>query len=227
MKQIKQKKLLIVVLILLFVAIRLIIRYSTNNTYIKKYNNKEYDLNIVKKLLNLNIQERYIAHFNYGTALYQLEQYEQAKEEFNEALKTVPDKRVCDVRVNITLTELKLFKEEEDLDIYIKKIENIQGIVLQDSCATKDQKGRDQKAQEIYDYLEKLKEQLQQQQGGGGGQEDPNQGDDPGQEQPTQVIDDEDNKINQIQQQNQNAAGERDPSKEREYNSTGYKEQVW
>ena len=225
MRKIKQKKLLILLVILLVIAIRLGYKYSVNNSYISKYNDGEYSVETAKKLLFLNIQEKYIAHYNYGTSLYQTENYEKAKKEFSEALKSVPKKRVCDVRVNLALTEIKLLPEKDNVDTYIKNIESIQSVLLGNDCATKNHNGKDQKAQDLYDALEQLKEEMQQGQGQGEGEDDPNEGEEGGNEE--EVIDDEQSKIEQIKDANKNASKGRNPSQERDYNTKSYKDAVW
>lgn len=223
MKNIKQKKLLIILLILLITSIKLISKYSINNNYIRKYKSNVYEPKIAKKLLFINIQEKYIAHYNYGTSLYQTEDYKNAKKEFSKALITVPKKRVCFVRANLALTEIKLLSENEEADVLIKKIEDIQKILLENECATENHNGKDDKSQKIYDYLEQLK-QLQQSKGQG---ED---GDGDGEEEPDsseEVIDNENNKIDQIKSNNKQASKERNPSQENEYNENSYKDAIW
>ena len=224
MKNLKQKKLLIILILLIIVAIILINKYSTNNNYINKYNNNVYEPETAKKLLFLNVQEKYIAHYNYGTALYQTEDYKNAKEEFTKALKTVPKKRVCFVRANLALTEIKLLPEKVENDVLIKKIEDIQSILLEDECATENHNGKDEKSQKIYDYLEQLKQQGQGQGGDGGDgsdgeEEDPNSG--------GEVIENENNKIDQIKTKDKKSSGGRNPSRENEYNENNYNEAIW
>lgn len=217
MKKIRQKKLIVILFILLIIGIFFIIKYSINDSYISGYNNKEYNEEKVKKLLFLNIQEKYIAHFNYGTSLYQNGKYDEAKKEFNEALVTVPKKRVCAVRVNIALSEIKLL----DKEVKVSEIERIQKILLGNDCATKDHKGKDKKAQELYDELEKSKENASQGQGDGDDDdgEEENNGED--------VIENEEDKINQIKENNKNAANGRNPSNDRDYNPNNYRDAVW
>ncbi len=224
MKEIKQKKLLIILIILSIITIKLISKYSINNNYIKKYNNKVYEPSIAKKLLFINIQERYIAHYNYGTSLYQTEDYKKAKEEFTKALKTVPKKRVCYVRSNLALTEIKLLPEQGEPDVLIKQIEDIQKVLLENNCATENHNGIDQKSQEIYDYLEQIKQQMQGQGGdgedgdGNGNQSDPDDGEE---------IDNEDDKIDQIKNKNRDANRGRNPANEHDYNDNNYNQAVW
>ena len=226
MRKIKQKKLLVILVLLLIVAIKLGYKYSVNNSYINKYNDGEYSVDTAKKLLFLNIQEKYIAHYNYGTSLYQTEDYTHAKEEFTEALKTVPKKRVCDVRVNLALTEIKLLPKKENVDTYIKEINNIQKVLLEDNCATKNHNGKDQKAQDLYDLLEETKEEMGDDPDQGEDGDDSDDGDDSGDDE-KDVIDDEQDKIKNIQDIKRKSTDARNPSKDTDYNPNSYKDAVW
>lgn len=222
MRKAHTNKLLIVLIILVIISIILKYKYSLNNNYIKKYNNQEYDINIAKKLLVLNFQEKYIAHYNYGTALYQNEQYENAKEEFSEALKTVPNNRICDVRVNLALTEIKLLPETKEKDVYKKNIENIQNILLENDCATKDHNGKDKKSQDLYDLLEQAKNNNQNNQ-----DDNNNQSDDDSNNQEEQKIKNEEDKINKIKEKNKEGSKERSPANDRDDLNFDYKKKVW
>jgi tetratricopeptide (TPR) repeat protein len=224
MKKENTKKLLIVLSVLLVIAIILKYKYSLNNNYIKKYNNQEYDINIPKKLLFLNFQEKYIAHYNYGTALYQTEQYNEARDEFNEALKTVPDNRICDVRVNIALTEIKLLPKTNDKDEYDNNIQNIQNILLENDCATKDHNGKDKKAQDLYDLLEKAKDEsnTNQEEADNNDSQDEDNNDTE-----TQKIENEKDKIEQVKNKNREASKERSSANDREHLNFDYKKPVW
>lgn len=219
MNNLKQKKLLIIVIILLIIAIKLTYKYSINKIYIQKYNNKVYEPSLPRKLLFINIQEKYIAHYNYGTSLYQTGEYKEAKEEFTIALKTVPKKKICFVRANLALTEIKLLSEDEDVSI--KKIEDIQKILLEDECATENHNGKDEKSQEIYNYLEQIKNN----------QEQTNTGEDVNGEEQTETeettIENEEDKINKIKQKNEDANKGRNPANENDYNENSYKDAIW
>ena len=222
MKKIKGKKLIIILILLLIITIKLIFKYSTNNNYIKKYKNSIYEPDIAKKLLFINVQEKYIAHYNYGTALYQTENYKKAKEEFSKALKTAPNKRICYIRVNIALTEIKLLSEE-DTDILINKIEEIQKILLGNNCATINQDGKNEKAQDLYNYLEQTKKELEQKED----QYENEESEEEETETNEEVIENETDKINKIKNKDKQASSGRNPSRETEYNENNYKEAIW
>ena len=216
----KQMKLLIIMVVLLIIILFLGNKTLKNNKYIEKYNRQMYDTNLVKKLLFLNVQEPYIAHFNLGTSYYNEKNYNEAKREFTEALKTVTEDRICDVRVNLALTEIYLTTEKMLQDDYLTVINNIQSILIENNCANATGKGRDKKAQDIYDYLEQLKnsQATQSQQGENGeGQE---------QQSSEEVIENEAEKIDQIKRERERAASGRNPSNEKDYN-LDYNSAVW
>ena len=214
MKKIKQKILLFIAIILLLTGIILVFNYTINSIYINKYKHSIYKPNIAKKLLYINIQEQYIAHYNYGTSLYKTKQYKEAKKEFSKALKTTPQKRICHVRVNLALTEIKLLTDNYN----IEKINKIQNILLKNNCATKNQNGIDNKSQMLYDYLEQQKNSSNKN-NSNENNKDNNTKD--------KAIENEEDKINSIKNKDRKSAGERNPSEEREYNKNNYKEAIW
>ena len=218
----KQKKMIIFIAIALVATIKFLYTIVVNDSFIKKYNNGVYDEEYVKKLLVLNIQEPYIAHYNYGNTLYQLKKYDEAKDEYLEALKSVSKGRVCDVRVNLALTEINLIDTSLSRDELIKEIEDIQKVLLEDSCATVNQTGIDEKAQNLYDYLEQLKNSGGEEGQGGDEGDDGEDTNDPDKE----VIDHESEKIQKIKKQREKSSQGRNPSNERDYN-LNYDGKVW
>ena len=217
----KQKKMIIFIVIALIATLKFAYTIIVNDNFIKKYSNGVYDEEYVKKLLVLNIQEPYIAHYNYGNTLYQLNKYNEAKTEYEEALKTVSYNRECDVRVNLALTEINLIDTEQKSDDLIKEIENIKKVLLEDNCATTDQKGRDKKSQDLYDLLEQLKNS-----GGQSGQQGGSEGNEPDNPNGENVIENEQEKIGKIKQSRQKASQGRNPSNDHDYN-LDYKDKVW
>lgn len=218
----RQKKILILIVLALIATIKFLYTIVINDNFIKQYSNGTYNEDYVKKLFILNIQEPYIAHYNYGNVLYQNGDYEDAKKEYEQALETVSKERVCNVRVNLSLTKIQLIDTEQTPDKVIEEIENIQSILVGNSCATKDGNGVDKKSQDLYDFLEELKKS-QNQNGGGSGEG--GQGDEP--DNPDQeVIENENEKINQIKKQREKSSGSRNPAKEVDYD-IDYKGVVW
>lgn len=61
---------------------------------------EQYDAN-----RSLNLLERWIAPFDSGDAAFELADYPHAKDLFLTALRTVPQKQECTVRINLALTD--------------------------------------------------------------------------------------------------------------------------
>lgn len=149
------KKLIYSVFILLFlIASFLSIRYALNEVYITRYSNSNYDNGILNYLLLINYPEPYIAHYNKGNNYYNLEDYDSAISEYNESLKTVKGERKCKVIVNLSLASLQ--KVDLKSKSAVNDLKGIQGILLEDDCATEDNKGKDDDAQELYNEIEEL-----------------------------------------------------------------------
>ncbi len=166
----------ILVGILLLFFIHLTFRYTLNEIYIGKYNNENYDNGIVDFLHFLNYPESYIAHYNKGNNLYQTGEFESAVQEYEQALKTVKGDRRCKVEINLAFTKIELATDKKNNTIEVDKINEIQKILLDSDCATKDNKGKNRDAQRLYNELEKLKKNAQGD--GGGGSDDNNDPDD-------------------------------------------------
>ena len=153
------KKIIIFVLVIISLFLfHLSIRYVINEAYISKSNKGYYNSSLVEQLFILNFPESYIAYYNKGNNLYNLEEYNDAILEYEKALKTVSKKRECKVRNNLSLSYMKILNlTKEDL---IDDIEYIQDILLVNNCAAKDLvSGKDSNSQEIYNELEKLKQE--------------------------------------------------------------------
>ena len=156
-----------VIIIIGFIIIHLSFRYILNEVYINNYNNGNYSNSIVNFLKILNYPESYIAHYNKGNNYYNLKEYENAIEEYNKALRTVKGSRKCKVLINLSLSKFELIDLNQD--IARDKLLEIQNILLEDSCATRDNKGKDSEAQKLYNEIEALLNSK----GGGGSGGDP------------------------------------------------------
>ena len=91
----------VVVLALLF--LKLLSAFVLNEIFISKYEKNQTDNGIIGINTLVNFPESYIVHYNLGIGYYVDKQFSKAVDEYNEALKTVPDERVCDVRLNLGL----------------------------------------------------------------------------------------------------------------------------
>ena len=159
------------ILIIFFIfSLHLIIRYSINEIYINKYNNEEYESSLNNLLRIINYPETYIAYYNKGNSYYQLEEYSNAEKEYEKALKTAPKKRICPIRINLSLSKLAELDYVNDTNIK-NELETIQYILLENDCATTDNDGIDDEAQKLYNEIEELKNSSS----SNGNKEDPKQ----------------------------------------------------
>ena len=145
----------VVVLALLF--LKLLSAFVLNEIFISKYEKNQTDNGIIGINTLVNFPESYIVHYNLGIGYYADKQFSKAVDEYNEALKTVPDERVCDVRLNLGLAMVK--KIDVSSDKIKDELREVAESLLEDSCAKKSGDGRHKEAQKLYDEIMKaLKE---------------------------------------------------------------------
>ena len=133
----KRKLLFSAFIICILISLKLLCNIITNNILINKYNMGEYSEGLSKSLFFLNIQQGYIANYNYGNVLYNNEKYEEAIEQYKDALnKNVPKKKECDIRVNYALAICKTVEvdenDENSINEAIKKYETAIDALLED-----------------------------------------------------------------------------------------------
>ena len=79
-----------------------------NNIIKEDYKKQVYDSKLIKSLYIFNFNQSYIAYYNEGNILYNLEEYGKAKEKYEQALSKRPAKgKVCLIRVNLSLAIIK------------------------------------------------------------------------------------------------------------------------
>lgn len=95
-----------VVVVLLYVAVRLIGLSVVNQTALDLFDSGAYEASesVSTGLLDQTIIEPYLPWFNRGDAKAAQEQYTDAIDDFERALELAPDDRQCDVRVNLALS---------------------------------------------------------------------------------------------------------------------------
>lgn len=202
------KKIIYGIWILLFViCFHLSFRYIINEVYIGKYNNSIYENNIVNFLLLFNYPESYVAHYNKGNNYYNLKEYDNAINEYNSALKTVRGDRRCKVLINLSLSKLELI-DLKSSDVRQKLID-IQNILLDSDCATSDNKGKNEDAQELYNEIEKMLNSS----GGGSKDQDDDKKDDNKNNNQNDYSDIE----KKLKEQQQQASDDREENQRREY----------
>ena len=125
----------------------------------------------VNKLSVLGFTEPYISYYNRGCVYYQEEKYDLAIKEFETALSKKPKgDHDCMTRINLALSMVKSFKEEDitadNLQNIIDLLNRARDILTENGCANPDDdNGHNEDAQtlknEIDEFLKKL-ENMQQ-----------------------------------------------------------------
>ena len=104
----------IVVAVLLFLFFGLLaFNYFYNEFTISKYEEHDYSQND-DLLTHTSIFEAYIAHYNNGNIHYQSGEYEEAIEDYKQALEANPphEDEECDIRVNLALSIIGTLPED-------------------------------------------------------------------------------------------------------------------
>ncbi len=169
----------IVVAVLLFLFFGLLaFNYFYNEFTISKYEEHDYSQND-DLLTHTSIFEAYIAHYNNGNIHYQSGEYEEAIEDYKQALEANPphEDEECDIRVNLALAIIGTLPEDfrapENVEQSIETLEEARQYLLEEECALDEGEGHDKDAQKLKEEIDALIEELKQQQNGGGGTNNP------------------------------------------------------
>jgi len=156
------KKILNIILIILcIIAVKLLFTSITNEIIRVNYNNEKYNDSLVKSLYFINYPESYIAYYNHGNILYMLGNYEEAISKYETSLeKNPPPKRICDIRVNLSLS-ITATIDLNDKEEALTKLKNARTLLYEDNCAhEKDNNGDSKNAEELEQELKKIEEEL-------------------------------------------------------------------
>lgn len=162
----KRKAIIAIYIILILVAIKLIYNQILNVIIINNYNNNNYNENYAKALVFANFPQQYVAKYNYGNILYKNGEYEEAVEQYKEALNgIIPKEKECNVRINYALAICKTVKiDESDIESIktaIKTYEKAIDILTEKGCANKDDyNGHSREAEQLKKDIEKEIERL-------------------------------------------------------------------
>lgn len=199
-----KKKLLVVFVLFFLLGLHLAFRYLLNEKFISDYDNGKYDGNVLDVLKIINYPESYIVYFNKGDSYYKKQEYKNAQDEFEKALKRAPEDKVCIVTNNLSLSMLQQvdFKQKG----WDEKLIAVEDVLLKDECATIDNDGKNKDSQELYNEIEYVL------QNGGKGSDDSDDQDD--EQQQEEQEDDQDDKEEDIKdkmkEQQEEAIKERD-----------------
>lgn len=166
------KRVLNIFCILAFICLGAVtLNYVANENVIAKYNDHKYQIN---NLTILGVTEPYIIHYNNGNVYYAKGQYDKAIEEYKIALSyDVPEKRECDIRVNLALAmvtplDIDGISTRDELNDVLDVLYDAVDVLCEKGCAGVSKKGHDKEAQKLKNEIEDLIEQLENAQGGSG-----------------------------------------------------------
>lgn len=143
------------------VLLRLIVSFSVNSIVISDYKKQIYDSKLVKILYVLNFNQPYVAYYNEGNILYNLEEYEKAIKKYEKALeKQPPQKKICSIRVNLSLSIIKSINSTDYNEVY-NQLESAKNNLYNNNCASPiDDSGYSKKAKQLEIEIIKLEEKL-------------------------------------------------------------------
>ncbi len=154
-------------IVTILILIRFVAVFGLNELMISNYHKGKYQTKWIDILYVLNLQQSYIDYYNHGNLLYQQGEFEQAIQKYETALtKNPPQKRVCDIRINLALSMLKIADEGNKL-----QLRKAREVLYEDNCAEENGNGgQSQEAEQLEEEIKELEEES--------GQEDPNGGGD-------------------------------------------------
>ena len=118
MKRIIKRILVAIIIICLIILTKIIYKMTSNQLFIENYPSKQQEYRL-KVNTFLNIYEPYVVYYNYGNFFFENEQYEEAKEQYLNALKyDMPNENLCKVSTNMALT---IYKQSEQMNSANKK----------------------------------------------------------------------------------------------------------
>ncbi len=156
------KKILKIILISLsIILIKLLVTFTINEIIIINYNNKIYNRVMVKSLYFLNFIESYIVYYNDGNILYQNNEFEEAILKYQKALeKNPPQNKVCDIRINLSLSLIKNISSNSYNEIYAQ-LQEAKNNLYNNSCASSiDDSGYSKEAEKLEKEITDLQNQL-------------------------------------------------------------------
>ena len=165
-----KKTIIYIYVILIVLLLFFLFRYIVNERFISLYEDGKYDEKDILVLSFLNINESYIYHYNSGNLYYKNGEYNKAIEEYEKALELKPsEEKECDIRVNLALAKLQ--EIEDDYDLSDSKIEetldildDARDILLENDCATNDNDGHDDDAQDLKNDIDDFEDSLRRKQ---------------------------------------------------------------
>ena len=159
-----KKILTIIFIILAIILTKLVLYFAINELIIFNYNNHIYNDSLIKVLYPLNYNQSYIAYYNEGNIMYRKGKYEEAINKYKKALdKKPPKKKVCDVRINLSLAMVYNITSTDKDEIY-NELEKAKNVLYENHCAdSEDNSGYSQDAEQLEEEIKELQEKLNEQ----------------------------------------------------------------
>jgi uncharacterized phage infection (PIP) family protein YhgE len=158
-KQTVKKIIAAAMIVVGFVLLKFGASLVLNAALIANINNGNYSDSLVKMLYALNLEEPYIVHYNDGIRYYKLADFKNSQAKFEETLNhNPPEDRICDVRVNLSLSMLKQIKKD-DLNAG-SKLQKAKEVLYENDCAMEnDDNGKSSEAEKLEHEIENLQKE--------------------------------------------------------------------
>lgn len=156
-KKIKLTILTFIVIILSF----FIIKFTLNEINIMLYHKSINSDKLIKSLYILNLNEPYIVYYNNGNINFSQKKYDKAIENYELSLNNnPPDKRVCDIRVNLSLSMIYNITST-DKETVLNELKKARNYLYENDCAHEnDDKGKSKKAKELEEEIKELEQKV-------------------------------------------------------------------
>lgn len=156
-----KKSLKILLIFLCIILFKFITTYTINEIIIFNYNHNIFNSLLVKSLYIFNFNQSYIAYYNDGNILYQNQKYDIAIKKYQKALdKKPPQNKVCDIRINLSLSIIKQI-DTSDYKTAFDQLEEAKSNLYNNNCASQiDNSGYSKDAEQLEEEIKTLQNQL-------------------------------------------------------------------
>lgn len=163
----------VLIVILSIILLKLVLSFTINEIVKSNFKREVYNSKLVKLLYIFNVNESYIAYYNDGNISYKKGDYDRAYNNYEDALdRNPPKERVCDIRINMSLSLIYNIKSEDKKTIN-DELEEAKQNLYQDGCANvDDDNGYSKDAEKLEEEIKKLQEQLNNSDDGSGDDDD-------------------------------------------------------
>ncbi len=156
-----KKSLKFVFIFLCIILFKFVTTYVINEVIIFNYKHNVFNSFLVKSLYIFNFSQSYVAYYNDGNILYKNDEYDSAMKKYKKAIeKKPPQNKVCDVRINLSLSIIKLIDSSNYKEAY-DQLEEAKSNLYNNNCASQiDNSGYSEKAEKLEEEIKELQSQL-------------------------------------------------------------------